>query len=175
MTCQVSDQLCGAVSNRRSGEAEVSKGAQLVHVETIHIDDVSVEETWARLKADPKAVLVDVRTRAEWAFVGLPDLSALGKRVLTLEWQTFPDSAVDPAFAERLSAALAAGGADKDDEVFFICRSGARSRTAAQVMAGAGYGQCRNVAQGFEGPLDEQRHRGRLAGWKAAGLPWIQG
>ncbi len=147
----------------------------MVHVESIHIDDVTVEEAWDRLKADPKAVLVDVRSKAEWAFVGLPDLSSIGKSVVRLEWQSFPDSAVDPAFAQRLARELTAAGAGTGDEVIFICRSGARSRMAAQVMAGAGYGRCRNVAQGFEGPLDEQRHRGRLAGWKAAGLPWSQG
>src|SRR3972149_2089931 len=107
--------------------------------ETVHIPDVSVAETWDRLKADRRAVLVDVRTNAEWAFVGIPDLSALGKRVLAVEWQTFPDSRVDADFAERLSAALSAAGASKDDEVFFICRSGWRSRMAAEVMTAEGF------------------------------------
>lgn len=143
--------------------------------ETVHISDVSVAETWDRLKADRRAVLVDVRTNAEWAFVGIPDLSALGKRVLAVEWQTFPDSRVDPDFAERLSAALGAAGANKDDEVFFICRSGGRSRMAAEVMTAEGFRQCRNVADGFEGPLDADRHRGLSGGWKAAGLAWVQG
>lgn len=141
----------------------------------IHIDDVSPQETWARLKADPKAVLVDVRTKAEWAFVGLPDLSSLGRRVVTLEWQTFPDNRIDAEFAKHLDAVLTAQGTTQDDEVLFICRSGGRSRMAAEVMAAAGYGRSRNVADGFEGPLDHQRHRGQAAGWKHAGLPWIQG
>lgn len=141
----------------------------------IHIDDVSPQETWVRLEADPKAVLVDVRTKAEWAFVGLPDLSSLGRRIVTLEWQTFPDNRIDAAFANRLEAVLTAQGTSKDDEVLFICRSGGRSRMAAEVMAAAGYGRSRNVADGFEGPLDHQRHRGQAAGWKHAGLPWIQG
>lgn len=143
--------------------------------ETVHISDVSVAETWDRLNADRRAVLVDVRTNAEWAFVGIPDLSALSKRVLAVEWQTFPDSRVDPDFAERLSAALGAAGANKDDEVFFICRSGGRSRMAAEVMTAEGFRKCRNVADGFEGPLDADRHRGLSGGWKAAGLAWVQG
>ncbi len=143
--------------------------------ETIHIPDVSVAETWDRLKADGRALLVDVRTNAEWAFVGIPDLSALGKRVLAVEWQTFPDSRVDPDFSERLSAALSAAGASIDDEVFFICRSGGRSRMAAEVMTAEGFRHCRNVADGFEGPLDADRHRGLIGGWKAAGLAWVQG
>ena len=143
--------------------------------EFVHIADVQVEETWARLEADPKAVLIDVRTKAEWAFVGVPDLSPLGRRVVMMEWQSFPDSRVDAQFTDRLAAMLAASGAGKDDALFFICRSGGRSRMAAEVMAEAGFRHCTNVAEGFEGPLDDTRHRGKIAGWKAAGLPWVQG
>ncbi len=139
------------------------------------IEDVPVEETWARLKADADAVLIDVRTRAEWAFVGIPDLSTLNKRVQTVEWQTFPDNRVDPDFVEKLSGLLEGAGVSKDAELFFICRSGARSRAAAAAMADAGYARCRNVADGFEGPLDTTQKRGQVAGWKAAGLPWRQG
>ena len=139
------------------------------------IEDVPAADAWARLQRDAGAVLVDVRTRPEWAFVGLPDLSSIGKRVLTLEWQTFPEGRVDPDFAERLSGLLESAGVEKDAEVFFICRSGARSHAAALALADAGFSRCRNVAEGFEGPLDAGRHRGQIAGWKAAGLPWTQG
>ena len=137
--------------------------------------DVPVEEAWARLRDEPRAILIDVRTRAEWAFVGLPDLSSLGKRIVLLEWQTFPDNRIDPQFAERLEAALAEQGTDKTSELYFICRSGGRSLMAARVMAARGYTRCFNVAEGFEGPLDPNRHRGAVSGWKAVGLPWIQG
>ena len=141
----------------------------------VHIDDVPVDETWTRLKADPKAVLIDVRTKAEWSFVGLPDLSALGRRVVTMEWQAFPDGRVDAQFSGRLAETLQSSGASKTDALFFICRTGGRSRMAAEAMAEAGYQHCHNVADGFEGPLDDRRHRGGTAGWKAAGLPWVQG
>lgn len=144
-------------------------------MEVVHVEDVPVEEVWARLEKDAASVLIDVRTRAEWAFVGLPDLSEIGKRVLTVEWQTSPESRIDAAFPERLVEVLAAAGANKETELFFICRSGGRSRMAAEAMANAGYRRCRNVADGFEGPLDASRHRGRVAGWKAAGLAWVQG
>lgn len=143
--------------------------------DVVHIADVPVEETWARLTADPKAVLIDVRTKAEWAFVGLPDLSPLGRKVVMMEWQSFPESRTDAQFTDRLTAALAAAGASKDDALYFICRSGGRSRMAAEAMAEAGFQRCSNVAEGFEGPLDDTRHRGLVAGWKAAGLPWVQG
>lgn len=155
-------------------ETPCALGAPVSQLET-EIADVPVTETWSQLKADPKAVLIDVRTKAEWAFVGMPDLGPLGRRVVTVEWQTFPDSRVDAQFAERLTATLAATATAKDDALYFICRSGGRSRLAAEAMADAGFRRCFNVADGFEGPLDADRHRGKVAGWKAAGLPWVQG
>jgi rhodanese-related sulfurtransferase len=143
-------------------------------VPALSVHDVPVEETWARLQSDKAAVLIDVRTKAEWTFVGLPDLSGLGRQVVTLEWQSL-DGRVDPAFSERLSGLLEQAGRGKDTDLFFICRSGARSRAAAEAMTSAGYDRCHNVAEGFEGPPDANRHRGKVAGWKASGLPWVQG
>jgi rhodanese-related sulfurtransferase len=138
------------------------------------VDDVDVETTWQGLVSRPKSQLIDVRTRAEWTYVGLPDLGSIGKRPVLVEWQTFPDQAVDPRFIERLAGELKALGVEKDDELFFICRSGGRSLAAAKAMAELGYRACHNVAGGFEGPLDDDRHRGSVLGWKAAGLPWLQ-
>jgi len=139
------------------------------------VDDVGVEQVWQTLQSDPRSQLVDVRTRAEWTYVGIPDLGPVGKRPVLVEWQTFPDQAIDPRFAERLAGELKALGVGLGDELFFICRSGSRSLAAAKAMAAIGYHACHNVACGFEGPLDDGRHRGTAAGWKAAGLPWQQG
>ena len=135
----------------------------------------SVNEVWAALERDRTAQLVDVRTRAEWSYVGLPELGRLGRKVITVEWQSFPDNRVDPQFADRLSEAVAGAGGNQTTELFFLCRSGVRSLAAARTMAAAGFTRCRNVAGGFEGQLDAEGHRGRLSGWKAAGLPWVQG
>lgn len=145
------------------------------HKQQGHIDDVGVTEVWERLRNDPSAVLIDVRTRAEWAFTGIPDLTAAGKQPVLVEFQTFPDNREDPRFSERLVASLNEMAVGKDAELFFICRSGSRSKRAALAMVAAGYSRCRNVADGFEGPLDADHHRGRAGGWKAAGLPWAQG
>ncbi|MDR3500772.1 MAG: rhodanese-like domain-containing protein [Parvibaculum sp.] len=135
--------------------------------------DVSSEEAWRVLSANPDAVLVDVRTRAEWSYVGLADLGALGKEALLAEWQSFPTMSVNAAFVDEVGAAL--GSARKDAPVFLLCRSGVRSRAAAIALTKAGFSQAYNVAGGFEGDLDETRHRGRRNGWKASGLPWFQG
>jgi len=139
------------------------------------IEEVDVASAWSALQGNPRSQLVDVRTRAEWTYVGIPDLGALGKRTVLVEWQTFPDQSVDPRFAERLANELQALGVQVDDDLFFICRSGSRSLAAARAMASAGYRACHNVTEGFEGPLDDDRHRGALSGWKAIGLPWLQG
>jgi rhodanese-related sulfurtransferase len=139
------------------------------------IEEVSVQEAWTRLEGDPHSVLIDVRTQAEWAFVGLPDLSSLGKQPVRIEWSSFPDNRVFQDFAERLSKALDGAGMQKDTELLFICRSGGRSMMAAQAMAAVGYTRCRNVMHRFEGNLDPTRHRGTVDGWKANRLPWSQG
>jgi rhodanese-related sulfurtransferase len=139
------------------------------------VDEVDVATTWEGLTSGPRSQLVDVRTRAEWTYVGIPDLGPIGKRAVLVEWQTFPDQSVDPRFVERLAGELKALGVQLDDDLYFICRSGSRSLAAARAMAEAGYRSCHNVSAGFEGPLDDSRHRGTLGGWKASGLPWLQG
>lgn len=132
--------------------------------------DVDSATAWARLAEDPDAVLIDVRTRAEWSFVGLPDLEPLGKQACLVEWQRFPDMSQNPRFVEEVEAA----GVAREGSVYLLCRSGARSANAAAALTQAGFANCFNVADGFEGGHDGEGHRGTVAGWKAAGLPWRQ-
>jgi rhodanese-related sulfurtransferase len=134
--------------------------------------DVSAAQAWAQLEADPKAQLVDVRTMAEWNFVGVPDLGPLGRQAHCIEWQSFPAGAQNPGFVREAEAAL---GADKSAPVLLLCRSGARSRAAAIALTQAGYTRAFNVAGGFEGDTDGDGHRGNRNGWKASDLPWRQG
>ena len=137
--------------------------------------DIDCRDAWALLQADPTAQVVDVRTMAEWNFVGLPDLSGSGRRILTVEWQSYPSMAVNPDFAAQTAELLAGAGADQDSAVLFLCRSGGRSRAAAIAMTKAGYSRAYNISGGFEGDPDAQHHRGSRNGWKASGLPWRQG
>ncbi len=136
--------------------------------------DLSVEESYAMLEADPRATLVDVRTQPEWQFVGTPDLAALDKTPVLLQWQTYPTMAVAEDFVTVLAAELRRRGIDETAPVVFLCRSGVRSRQAAIAMSEAGWSRCYNIADGFEGGLDAERHRGSKAGWRARGLPWTQ-
>ena len=109
------------------------------------------------------AILVDVRTRPELAYVGrIP-------RAAAVEWQTWPGGQPNPEFIGELAAI-----APKDKPVMFLCRSGARSHAAADAAARAGWQEAYNVLEGFEGDKDEAQHRGNRGGWKKAGLPRIQ-
>jgi rhodanese-related sulfurtransferase len=132
--------------------------------------DVAPATAWKILSENKDAVLIDVRTRAEWNYVGLPELASIGKKPALLEWQVFPTMQQNPEFVSTLGNAVA----DKETPLLFLCRSGARSAAAARAMTAAGYSTCINVAEGFEGPLDAEGQRGSAAGWKATGLPWRQ-
>ncbi len=135
---------------------------------------LEILEAWDLLAREQAAQLVDVRTVAEWNFVGLPDLSSLGRPVHRIEWQSYPAMQINPNFAADASEAVRAAGAGPDTPLLFLCRSGARSRAAAMAMTRAGFKNAFNIVGGFEGDLDQQGHRGRISGWKAAGLPWRQ-
>lgn len=132
--------------------------------------DLAPRDAWELLQREPTAALVDVRTDAEWRFVGRPDLTPLGRALQFVPWQLFPDLRRNEDFVGETSGL----GLSKDQPLLFICRSGARSRHAAIAMTAAGYGPCYNVAEGFEGDKDAEGHRGRIGGWKVAGLPWDQ-
>jgi rhodanese-related sulfurtransferase len=135
------------------------------------IEDLAPRQVWEALMSNPDAALCDVRTNAEWSFVGIPDLSQTGKQPVLIQWQVFPTMQPNPKFMD----ALANANLQHSDHIYFICRSGARSMASAQAAKAAGYKHVYNVKDGFEGPPDARSHRGFVAGWKAEGLPWKQG
>ena len=130
--------------------------------------DITPQESWKLLGENADAVLVDVRTDAEWKWVGTPDLSSLGRHVVFVEWAT--SNGRNENF---LSDLIAAGVTPGERPVIFLCRSGNRSIPAAETATAAGIGPCFNMLDGFEGQLDEQGRRGGT-GWRAEGLPWKQ-
>ncbi|UEM23566.1 rhodanese-like domain-containing protein [Skermanella mucosa] len=135
------------------------------------IPNVQPKDVWEALKTDPSAKLVDVRTTPEWSFVGQPDMSSIGKAPVRIQWQVYPGMEVEADFIHKLRVE----GVEPEDKVYFLCRSGVRSTAAAKLAAQHGYTQVFNIEDGFEGPKDEQGHRGTVAGWKRSGLPWSQG
>jgi rhodanese-related sulfurtransferase len=134
------------------------------------VENVAPRAVWAALEADPQAQLVDVRTDAEWNYVGLPDLSEAGKQAVLIPWQVYPAMQVNGGFVDQLKQA----GFTPEHRIYFLCRSGVRSVAAARAAQGAGFPHAYNIADGFEGPPDAEGHRGTAAGWKAEGLPWRQ-
>ena len=122
------------------------------------------QEAFELWKTLPGAQLVDVRTRAEWDWVGrIP-------AAVEIEWLSYPDNRPNSGFVQQLQQKVDAGA-----PVLFICRSGGRSHNAAMLAMQAGYANCYNVLEGFEGDRDPQGHRNTVGGWRAAGLPWMQG
>lgn len=136
--------------------------------------DASARDAWDALSQVADAVLIDVRSKAEWVFVGVPLLSSIGKKTILVEWNDFASGTVVPDFVGRLEAALAEHGVAGDAPLYFMCRSGARSRNAAIAATTAGHPDCFNVEHGFEGALDAESHRNTAGSWKAEGLPWAQ-
>lgn len=136
--------------------------------------DLLATDAYDLLARDVSSTLIDVRSKAEWCFVGAPDLTALGKTPIFIEWQSFPEMQINPDFVPRLSAALAGAGVKPGASLLFLCRSGARSHRSAVAMTSAGWSPCHNISDGFEGPLDSWRHRNAVGGWRAGNLPWAQ-
>jgi rhodanese-related sulfurtransferase len=132
--------------------------------------DITPEEAWKLLTDDPEAVLVDCRTEAEWRFVGVADLSSLDREVVYVEWNS-SDGKHNDDFVDDLLEKIGVTAGDRP--VVFLCRSGNRSIGAAEAATEAGIAPSYNVLDGFEGNLDEHKHRGGT-GWKAVGLPWRQ-
>ena len=111
------------------------------------------------LQLSPRVRMVDVRTRAEWDWVGrVPG-------ALEIEWQTYPGGVPNPHFLAELTT---------ESLLLFLCRSGARSSAAAKAATEAGFPDCFNVLEGFEGDKNELGRRNTVNGWRHAGLPWQQ-
>ncbi len=121
-------------------------------------------EAYELMRSAPGAKLVDVRTRAELDWVGrIPG-------AVEIEWATYPGMQPNPHFLAELQQQVG-----KDALLMFICRSGHRSHNAAALATQAGYTDCYNILEGFEGDKDAEEHRNARSGWRKAGLPWKQG
>lgn len=111
-----------------------------------------------------QAVLLDVRTLEERAYVGrVPE-------GLHVAWATGTAMTRNPHFTRQVQALLP----DRQTTLVLLCRSGKRSAHAAEVLTKAGYSRVFNIAEGFEGNLDAEGHRGAADGWRHRGLPWQQ-
>jgi len=128
------------------------------------IENLDPAQAWNLMQENSAAVLIDVRTAIEHSFVGHPP------KAVHIAWKEFPGMQLNTAFVEQVRQCVP----DKSAPVLLLCRSGVRSVDAAKALEQAGYQHLINILEGFEGPLDEQKHRGTLGGWRFQGLPWEQ-
>ena len=138
------------------------------------VDELTAEDAWNALTVDESAALVDVRSRPEWSFSGMPDLTEIGRPVLTVEWQTWPEMSPNLGFLADLQDQM---GDSPPRRLFFMCRTGGRSISAAREVATQLHRRgvnlhITNILEEFEGEKDANGRRGNVNGWRAAGLPW---
>ena len=134
------------------------------------IQSVNSRQCFEKLSEVPDSHLVDVRTKPEWLFVGLPDLQSLHKKTIFVSWHIYPEMEINVNFESEILES----GINKQDTVFLICRSGQRSSDAAKFLASRGFINCCNVVDGFEGETGPDHQRSTVNGWKYSKLPWKQ-
>lgn len=130
------------------------------------------QQAWDFLQEQAKAIFVDVRSNMEYLFIGHP----IG--AINIPWIDEPDWIINPNFVREIRK-LALGGLSHDEggtdvPVILICRSGKRSKEAGELLLENGFHHVINVADGFEGELDDNHQRSTIAGWRYAKLPWEQ-
>jgi len=128
------------------------------------IQRLSPLEAQAAMRAQPDALLIDVRDPVEFAFVGYP----VG--AISVPWKYAPEMRANPDFLSEIGRLAP----NLETPLYLICRSGQRSLAAAEALAEAGYRYLVNIEEGFEGPLDGNKQRGAVGGWRHHGLPWQQ-
>lgn len=136
------------------------------------IKEISPQQAWDLLEGDSQVVLLDVRTSMEYEYVGHPP------NALHVPWMDAPDWNIDTAFVDKVRKALVKrSGSEKGIEaivMLVMCRSGKRSQAAAEELVRQGFSDLYNIEAGFEGDLDNNKHRNTTNGWRVANLPWEQ-
>lgn len=140
------------------------------------VEQITASDAFALLSSDKNTALIDVRTDAEFTFVGTVDLREIDGNLILLPWKNFPAMDLNPNFTANLEKTLLEKFGEKRHEakLIFMCLSGGRSQQAAMHIAQLGYEKCFNLVGGFEGAADHAGHRGKISGWKSSNLPWRQ-
>ena len=134
------------------------------------IQNVSSIECFKILSNVTDSYLVDVRTLPEWKFVGVPNLSIINKETIFVSLLIYPDMDENKNFEKEILDQ----GIQKNNNLYFICRSGQRSLYAAEFLINSGFSNCFNVHDGFEGDQNQHKKRSLINGWKYNNLPWKQ-
>ena len=135
-----------------------------------NIKNISSRECFEKLSIEVNSQLIDVRTKPEWIYVGVPDLSSINKKVIFVSWQVYPEMGTNNFFENQILES----NIKKDSNLYFICRSGQRSYNAAEFLTSRGFSNCFNVIDGFEGKINHKRQRALIDGWQFNNLAWKQ-
>lgn len=130
--------------------------------------------------SDANTYILDVRTDAEWRWVGHPGVNGTGEgtegtysiadQTANISYKIFKrdDFIVNPRFIKDVNKLFAG---NKNITIITMCRSGSRSVAAAEALEAAGYTNVYNMETGFEGDKDANKYR-TINGWKVNGLPY---
>jgi rhodanese-related sulfurtransferase len=132
--------------------------------------DVLSPECWQVLSQEANSYLIDVRTNIEWQTIGIANLQSIDKETKLISIKLLPNMSYNNDFIPELLKIAP----DKAAKLFFICKSGGRSKEAALLASQYGYKHCYNVLYGFEGELSQDAFGNTVGGWKALNLPWRQ-
>ncbi len=125
---------------------------------------INSKEAYKMVMTDPfNAFIIDVRTKAEYEFVGHPDLS---NGVPNIPLYFYPTWTLNKSFVKKIEERYR-----KDTLIITICRSGKRAKSAAKILLEAGFKNVLYITDSFEGSMDEDGHR-TVNGWKVDGLPY---
>ena len=132
--------------------------------------NITSVECFDKLSEIFNSYLIDVRTKPEWEFIGIPDLSSLNKKTIFISWHVYPEMKINSLFENQVFES----NIEKNDKLFLICRSGKRSFHAAKFLTACDYKHCFNVTDGFEGDKNTLSQRSTINGWKYNNFPWKQ-
>ena len=142
----------------------------LTNKKDLSIKNITSIECFNKLSEISNSYLIDIRTKPEWEFIGVPDLSSLNKKTIFISWHIYPEMKINSLFENQITES----NIKKNDKLFLICRSGTRSYHAAEFLVSRGYNHCFNISDGFEGKKNTSSQRSAIDGWKYHNLPWKQ-
>ena len=142
----------------------------LTNKKDLSVKNITSIECFNKLSEISNSYLIDIRTKPEWEFIGVPDLSSLNKKTIFISWHMYPEMKINSLFENQITES----NIKKNDNLFLICRSGSRSSDAAEFLTSHGFTNCFNVKDGFEGEIGPNHQRSTINGWKYCKLPWKQ-
>ncbi|NVN97809.1 MAG: rhodanese-like domain-containing protein [Geobacteraceae bacterium] len=134
------------------------------------------------MMASGQAIMLDVRTPEEWAWVGHPGANKLGAgseiaaKVFNIAFEIEkPGKGYELIPNNLFMVDVAKLNLASNQAIMTLCRSGSRSVKAAQALEADGYTNVYNVVGGFEGGTDSKGYRTVASGWKNLGFPYTFG